>query len=126
VLAAIAVAALVGLVWLQTNLEPRFTRADLSRTALVLAGAAVGSTPGAYLVESSARFTRGRLERHPGDALLFDIIIERSDAGPSDDALAAQVREHVTLIVAAHMPDVVPFVRVTVVPGPRSAARDRE
>jgi uncharacterized membrane protein len=118
VLAVASMVVLTALVWLQTTLEPRFTRADLSRTALEIAGEAVDSTPGAYLVESSARFTRGRLARYPGDALLFDIIIERSDLAASDEVLERGLREHVRRLVAARMSDVTPFIRVTVVPGP--------
>jgi uncharacterized membrane protein len=118
VLAVASMVVLTALVWLQTTLEPRFTRADLSRTALEIAGEAADSTPGAYLVESSARFTRGRLARYPGDALLFDIIIERSDLAASDEVLERGLREHVRRLVAARMSDVTPFIRVTVVPGP--------
>jgi uncharacterized membrane protein len=120
VLVCSALAVLAGMVWLQTNLDPRFTRADLSRTALEIAGEAVEDTDGAYLVESSARFTRTRLDRYPGDALLFEIVVERSDRAGSDYAIETEVREHVRRRVAARMSDVTPFVRVTVLPGPRS------
>ncbi len=120
--ALVAAVALVtlGLVAWQTRLEPSFTRADLSRDALVIARDAVDRTPGAAYIQSTARFTRRDLVRHPGQTLLFDVVVERT--GEHGDDLESAIRRAVRALVADRMTGVVPFVRVTVLPGPEGPA----
>ncbi|CAN5885167.1 hypothetical protein BH23GEM9_BH23GEM9_00290 [soil metagenome] len=119
VLAATVTLAVIGLAWLQSGLEPRFTKADLSRTALEVARDAVDQTASVALVESSAHFTRPEEERHSGEALLFDIVVERLPSGPPvDDDVETEIRERVRRLVRTRMSGVVPFVRVTVLNGP--------
>jgi uncharacterized membrane protein len=121
-LAAVVVAVTVGLVVWQTHREPTFLKADLSSTALEIVRDAVEATPGTWLVESSARFTRPQLEVSAGEALLLEIVVQRdTDAAesgiPADAALEAGLRERVSRSIQQRMVGVVPFVRVVVLPG---------
>jgi uncharacterized hydrophobic protein (TIGR00271 family) len=117
VLVAAVALGTIGLVAWQATQAPRFHRADLSRTALEIARDAAARTGGAALVESSARFTRRDLERHEGDGLLLQIIIE-STGEVADDVVTREIRRHVRDLVRERMTGVVPFVDVTVLPGP--------
>jgi uncharacterized membrane protein len=119
-LVAGVVVATVALVAWQTQREPRFNKADLSRAALEIARDAAADVPGAYLIEASARFTRPDLERYDRDGLLIEVIVERSTNAADDDALADSIRERVRTLVSARLEDVVAFVDVTVLPGPSS------
>lgn len=112
------VAAAGGLVLWQTAMEPRFRKADLSRMALEIAGDAVGRVPGALLVEASAHFTRRDIEQRPGEALLFDIVVERVSPELGEEILAERIRVQVNRLVGERMEGVVPYVRVSLVPGP--------
>jgi uncharacterized membrane protein len=115
-LVAVAAGTLALVAW-QTTQEPRFTRADLSRTALEIARDAAERTDGAYLVESSGRFTRRDLDRYDREGLLFEIIVENT-GGAADDVVAGELRRHVRDLVAQRMTGVAPFIDVTVIPGP--------
>jgi uncharacterized hydrophobic protein (TIGR00271 family) len=117
-LAVVVAAATVGMVVWQAQLYPRFVRADLSRTALEIAQEAADRTRGAYLIESSARFTRRDLQRYNRDALLFEIVVASTGERPDDD-VAADLRQHLRQLTGERMRDVVGFHDVTVVPGPQ-------
>lgn len=113
---AVALATAGFVVW-QTNLEPRFVRADLSRTALEIARDAAERTPGAYLIESTARFTRRELHRYDREALLMEVVAENTGERP-DDLLTSELREHLRQLTAERMRDVVGFYDITILPGP--------
>jgi uncharacterized membrane protein len=118
-LAGVVVATVAMVAW-QATLEPRFQRADLSRTALEVARDAVEMSDGAYLIESQARFTRRDLERHDRDGLLFVITVENT-SGEEDDVVRERVRRNIRDLVRQRMRDVVPFIDVTVVPAVHAA-----
>lgn len=114
-LAAVLVVT-AGLVLWQTTLAPRFVKSDLTRTALEIArDAAAGDD--VLLISSSADFTR-RETGYDGESLLIRVIVEKQ-SGLSDDSVAAVLRSRIDALVADRMNDVVPFVDVTVLPGPR-------
>lgn len=116
---AVAVLVLAGLVAWQLALRPRGTKADLSRDALQLVHDALDDVPIARLVESEARFTRARLERVAGEALLVQVVVERSQTvaeGADDSAVENAVRQAVQRRIQAQMRGVVPFVDVGVLP----------
>jgi len=117
VLLAGVVAVAVGMVAWQTSQEPRFQKADLSRAALEIARDAVDATPGAFLVESDARFTRPELDRYEGEGLLIQVIVESSGAAEDDGVLQSAIRERIRTLVHERMRGVVPFVDVTILPG---------
>jgi uncharacterized membrane protein len=119
-LVAGVVVATVALVAWQSQREPRFNKADLSRAALEIARDAAADVPGAFLLEASARFTRPELERYEREGLLIEVIVERSADAADDDALAASIRERVRALVSARLEGVVAFVDVTVLPAPSS------
>jgi uncharacterized membrane protein len=115
---AVAVAAATGaLVAWQTQQEPHLLRADLSRAALEIARDATELTDGAYLIESSARFTRRDLDRYDRDGLLLRLVVEQTGHG-DEEALKERLRHHVRELVRQRMQHVAPFIDVTVVPGP--------
>lgn len=116
-LAAGVAAGTLALVLWQAAQEPRFQRADLSRTALEIARDAAERTPGAYLVESSARFTRRELQRYEREGLLMQVIVENT-SDEADDVVAQRLRDHIRTLVGERMQGVAPFVDVTVIPGP--------
>jgi uncharacterized membrane protein len=122
-LVACVLAATVALVAWQAQREPRFNKADLSRTALEIARDAVDQVPGAFLLESSARFTRPELDRYDREGMLLEIMVERGADAPDDDALAAGIRERVRDLVRARMDGVVVFIHVTALPGPPASSR---
>jgi len=110
-------AALIGLVVWQTQSEPGFSKADLSRTALEIGRDAVGAVEGVAYLDGTAHFTRPELERYEGEVLLFEVLVE--DTGGRDAALVeAEIRDGVRRLVEARMTQVVAFVRVVVLPGP--------
>jgi uncharacterized membrane protein len=106
-----------GLVWWQTQQEPRFLKADLSRHALQIARDAVEAVPGAHMVQSRAHFTRVDLGRYDREGLLIEIVVERNGDEADDGALSAAIREEVRGRVGRRMEGVVPFVDVVVLPG---------
>jgi uncharacterized membrane protein len=110
----LATAALVG--W-QATLGPRFQRADLSRWALEAARDATQATEGVYLVESVARFTRRELDRYEGEALLMEVTVENT-GGEGDHVVGERLRGEIRRRVAEGMTGVVPFIDITVIPGP--------
>jgi len=117
VLVAGVAAALIGLVVWQTQGEPRFTKADLSLTALEITRDAVDEVEGVAYVDGSAHFTRPELERYGGEVLLFEVLVE--DTGGRDAALVeAEIRDGVRRLVEERMQRVVAFVQVVVLPGP--------
>lgn len=118
VLALGVVATAAGLVLWQVGREPRFQKADLSRTALEIARDAVEQVPGAFLIDSSSRFTRNDRDRNNREGLLFEITVEGDSGSPAADLLESQIREGVGHLVTERMVGVIPFVRVNVVPGP--------
>lgn len=115
-LAAALVLAVVALAALQSQLRPRFVKADLAGTAVEIVRAAVDDTDGAALVESSARFTRPRAARYAGEALLVEVLVESTGTSRSDE-LEAEIRERVRRAMQSRMSGVVPFIHVTVLPG---------
>jgi uncharacterized membrane protein len=119
-LAAVVCIAVTGMVIVQQSVGPRLRKADLSRTALEIAREAVDRTAGAHHVESSARFTRPRLQRYPGETLLFEIIVESGSTteGSVAGELESSITDEVRRLVREQMPDVTPLVRVTVLTGP--------
>jgi uncharacterized hydrophobic protein (TIGR00271 family) len=114
-LAAMVVVAAAALVAWQAQ-QPRFLKADLSRAALEIARDAVDLVPGAFLIESAARFTRPDLEHRDREGLIVEIIVERSHDAPPDDDIASDIRAHVRRLVGERMTGVVPLVDVTVLP----------
>jgi uncharacterized membrane protein len=117
VLAGMVILVSAGLVFWQTRNEPRFLKADLSRQALEVVRDAVDAVPGAYLVESTARFTRPELERHEREGLLIEVIVERDATAADEEALKSVIRDWVRGLVDQRMEGVVPFVDITVLPG---------
>lgn len=118
VLAASMLAAAVGLVWWQTRNAPRFVKADLSREAVALSRRAVEAVPGARLIEANAHFTRPDLQSRSGEGLLVSLVVERTASAVPRDSLETAVRSVVEARVRAGMRNVVPFVDVSVLPGP--------
>lgn len=49
---------------------------------------------------------------------MLRIVAERAPGGPGDAELEAEIRERVSRLVAQRMPGVVPFVEITLLPGP--------
>jgi uncharacterized membrane protein len=110
--------ATIGFVFWQTRLEPRFTQSDLSRIGLEIARDATADRGDVLLVSSSAAFTRRDIAAYDGETMLMQVIVERGAGAAPDDSIAAQLRRRVRALVAQRMKDVVPFVNVTVLPGP--------
>lgn len=116
-LAAALSVAVIGMVVLQSQLRPRFVKADLAGTAVEIVRDVVATTSGAALIESSARFTRPQLARRPGEALLVEVLVEST--GTSRNAeLETEIREQVSRALQSRMSGVVPFIRVDILPGP--------
>lgn len=116
-LAAMVTIVLVGATAWQVRQEPRFLKADLSRNAVRLARQSVDDVPEAGLVEASARFTRGELERHGREGLLIELVVERMQPSElGDEAIADRIRSVIVARVRSNMTGVVPFVDVTVLP----------
>jgi uncharacterized membrane protein len=120
----VASATLLAVAW-QVRSAPRFQKADLSLQALEIARDALEAEPAAFLVESSARFTRRDIERDPREALLFEIVAARLPGAPADEVLERRIREGVRGLVAERMVGVLPFVEVTVVDGKGEALPPR-
>jgi|GEM_PF-309057 len=118
-LLGLVVAFLTALVAWQLAQDAAFRTADLSRDALEIARDAVAAVPGAEHVESSARFTRPDLERHPGETLLFTIVAEVDQPSRNEEIVSA-IRLEVEQRVRRRMDGVVPLVDVTLVPSPGS------
>ncbi|HSJ24904.1 MAG TPA: DUF389 domain-containing protein [Longimicrobiales bacterium] len=107
----------VGLVAWQAGREPRFQKADVSRTALEVARDATARVDGVYLIESSAHFTRRDIQRYDREALLLEIIVENTTSA-DDDVVADDLRREVRRLADSRMPGVIPFIDVTVLAGP--------
>jgi uncharacterized membrane protein len=120
------VAGTFALVLWQTGQSPRFRKADLSRVALEIVRDAVDEVPGAYLIASSARFTRRDLERYDREGLLFEITVERTEPALSDAELESGIRRGVWRLVHERMEDVMPFVQLSVVAGAEPSRPPRE
>jgi uncharacterized membrane protein len=116
-LAALAILGTLGMVAWQTRLVPDYQKADMSLAALEVARDALGQVEGVGLVEASARFVRPDLERHDGEVLLFEITAEREAAAGDDAVLEAAIRAAVQRVAAERMRDVVPLVRIDILPG---------
>jgi uncharacterized hydrophobic protein (TIGR00271 family) len=112
----VVVATGMLLVW-QTQRQPRFLKADLSRQGLEIARQAVGAMPEARLLESAARFTRPELEEYEREGMLYEIMVEQTGTGIPRDSLESRIRDAVVQRTRERMPGVVPFVNVTVLPG---------
>ena len=110
---ALAVAALVA--W-QTQRAPRFLKADLSRQAVALARRAAEAVPGVRLIGADAGFTRPDLQPDSTEAILVEMTVENTGGAPTE-AVESAVREAMKRRIRTEMPQVVPFVSVTVVPG---------
>jgi uncharacterized hydrophobic protein (TIGR00271 family) len=117
VLAVAVTLATLGAVLWQNGQEPRFLKAELTRTALQISREAVESVPGVRLVETSARFTRRQLDGLPGEAMLLQVHVSVPDEGREVRAIQDEVRREITERVVASMRGVSPFVDVTVLPG---------
>ncbi len=113
----LSVALLVG--W-QVHQGTRYTKADRSRRALEVTRAAVSEVPHAALVDSSARFVGSDVGPHRGEALLVEVTVERTASDLPESALSSDIREAVSERIRDRMPNVTPFVDVTVLPGPSS------
>lgn len=125
-LVALVFSVAIGMTAWQTQLAPRFQRADLSRDALEIAREAVEQLPAARFVEATARFTRPDLERHEGETMIIEVFVERvGDVAAPDDVIEGDVRRAVERRVDERMRRVVPFVHVTVLP-PAAAGRSRD
>lgn len=110
----------VGLVAWQTRLEPRFMKADLSRTALELVRAAADDVPDVLLLRSDASFTRRDIGDGGREMLLIAVVVQRQGPEAADDSVAAVLRRRIGDLVTSHMHDVVPFVDISVLPPPPS------
>lgn len=119
--ALVAAAVLIGVamvVW-QSRQSPRFVKGDLSRDAVSLARRAVGEVPGTRLLEADAHFTRRDL-RGSGDreALLLSVVVEQTLGGIPRDSVESMVRTAVQNRILSSTPQVIPYVQVSVLPGP--------
>jgi uncharacterized membrane protein len=116
--AGVASVLVLAVLW-QAGQEPRFRKADLSREAVRIVRQSVDELGAVGLVEASARFTRSDLERHDGEGLVVDLIVERLAGAPDEEALEGRVRALVEARLRAGLTGVVPFVDVTVLPPAR-------
>lgn len=125
VLAIATFTATAVLVAVQLSHAPRYVKADLGSVAVGIVRDVVDRTPDAFLVASSARFTRADIARHPGETMLIEITVERREGGRTDEEIADDVAERVRRLAAERMRNVVALVRVSVVPGPGSRSTYR-
>lgn len=117
VLVAGTALASLGLVWWQTQHAPVFVKADLSREAIELARDAVRQVPGVQLIEANAHFTRPDQPNRSEEGLLLDVVVEQTAAAPSSEPLESAVRSAIKRSLHEQMPDVLPFINVSVLPG---------
>lgn len=109
-------AALLALVLWQAAQGVRFRKADSSVEIEELAREALRSLPRARLLDATAAFTRPDLAG-PRESALIRVVVEDLSDPASPAELEAAVRGAVVRRLRAEMPEVVPFVTVTVVPG---------
>jgi uncharacterized membrane protein len=117
VLAGTVSLAVVLFTWWQTTQAPRFVKADLSRQAIELSRQAVQTVPGARLIEANAHFTRPDLEGRSGEGLLLGLVVQDTIGTTNAQDLESAIRAATTQNISSGMPNVVPFVDVTVLPG---------
>lgn len=120
--ATLALATLLLVGWQQSQ-NVRFHKADASRDLIALSTRAIRGVPGARVVDSSARFTRPVLSRGPRETALLELVVERGPRAAPPAALEAEVTRVVRDAVRRQMPDVVPYLRVTILPRPPELAR---
>ena len=120
VLAVLVGVATAGLAVWQVQRGPRFLKADFSRQGLEIARSAADSLPGVRLLGSNAYFTRPELKQYEGETMIIEVTAEQTGTGIPKDTLEARIRDAVVRRAQETMPRVVPFVDVTVLPGPGS------
>lgn len=113
---AVAFAGVLALTVFQLSSGVTYSKADHSRDVVELAQQAIADVPGVALVEASARFTRPDLTDGSAEAVMVDVVVEKRVAGLEDRALETAVREAVQARLRTGLGDVVPFVRVSVLP----------